>query len=69
MKGHTSIVSRQCEGLTEKEGHLPKFEPEPEHSTTACDSGPKRGELEFDSPGPNIEAEGPMEREHTSNTR
>ncbi len=69
MKGHTEIVSRQCEGMSDPEGSLPKFATEEQYSATACDTGPKRGATQFDEPGPDIAHEGPMEEEHTSNTR
>ena len=69
MKGHTETVSRQVRGMSDPEGSLPHFEMEPEYSATACDTGPKRGAIEFDSQGPDVEHETPMEEAHTSNTR
>ena len=66
---HMQVKSRQCAGMSDPEGTSPTFEKETPHAETASDIGPKRGELEFGRPGPDIEHEGPMEEEHTSNTR
>lgn len=69
MEEHTQIKSRQCKGMSDPEGTQPSPEMETPHNETACDSGPRRGKLQFDSPGPDCCSEGKMEEAHTSNTR
>jgi hypothetical protein len=68
MEEHTQIKSRQAIG-SDPEGAQPSPEIETPHNETACDSGPKRGAIQFDSPGPNCCTEGKMEEAHTSGTR
>jgi hypothetical protein len=66
---HTSVKSRQLAGMSDPEGEQPTPQHEAPHPETASDSGPSRGMLEFDRPGPDCTKEGKMEEEHTSNTR